>query len=344
MQRLTSPVPKGRAANSRARLSFIPSLASLLLSSAALSAGSAGVDLRMETAEPDLEVVVVTGEQPGPGLWKVTSGDNVLWILGEVSPFTRRVRWRPKEFDTLLHDSQELLLDFSGYWEADRSAMATYRRAEKLPKGTTLKDVISPELHARVEATAKIFGATSLEELHPFAATNRIVKSALTSLDMSAFSARFAAEAMAKKWNVRTTYYWAPEPTVEERLRTWQQPANVACLAQLVDVIGDGGDGVKLLANAWAVGDIEGMRDLVPRYSFSRDGFRTGKCAAAMRGGEQQARDYTALRQKGWVSEAERVLKGNRRTVAVVLMSELFAPDGYLALLRARGYKITEPH
>jgi uncharacterized protein YbaP (TraB family) len=322
----------------------IPAMASLLLSSAGLAAGSGGAE-PVETAEPDLEVVVVMGEQPGPGLWKVTSSNyNELWILGEVSPFTRRVRWRPKEFDTLLHDSQELLLDFSGYWEADKSDMATYRRAEKLPKGTTLKDVISPELHARVEATAKIFGATELEELYPFAAANRIVKSALQSLDMSAFSARFAAEVMAKKWNVRTTYYWAPEPTVEDRLHTWQQPPNVACLAQLVDVLEDGGDGVKLLANAWAVGDIEGMRELVPRYSFSRDGFRTGKCAAAMRGGEQQARDYTVLRQQGWVNEAERVLKVNRRTVAVVLMSELLAPDGYLALLRARGYQITEPH
>jgi hypothetical protein len=344
MKRFTTPLPTGRAPNARATLSFITALVSLLASSAALAAGSAGVDLTIESPEPELEVVVVTGAQPGPGLWKVTSDNNELWILGEVSPFTRKVQWRPREFETLLRNSQEILLDFSGYWEADKSDMATYRRAEKLPKGTTLKDLISPELHARVEATAKIFGATSLEELYPFAATNRIVRSALKSLDMSAYSARFAAEAMAKKWNVRTTYYWAPEPTVEDRLRTWQQPANVACLAQLVDVIGDGGDGVKLLANAWAVGDIEGMRDLVPRYSFSRDGFRTGKCAAALRGGEQQARDYTVLRHQGWVNEAERVLKGNRRTVAVVLMSELFAPDGYLALLRARGYEITEPH
>lgn len=326
-----------------ARPRFIAAIALLILSSAALAAESSDVPPRIDSAEPDLEVVLVMGEQPGPGLWKVTSGNNELWILGEVSPFTRRVRWRPKEFDKLLRRSQELLLDFSGFWEADKSDMATYRRAEKLPKGTTLKDLIPPELHARVVATAKVFGATGLEELYPFAATNRIVQSALRKLDMSSFSARFAAEEMGKKWSIRTTYYWAPEPTVEDRLRTWQQPPNVACLEQLVDVIGDGGDGVKLLANAWAVGDIAGMRELVPQYSFSRDGLRTGKCGAAMRGGEQQVRDYTALRQQGWVKEAERVLKENRRSVAVVLMSELFAPDGYLALLRARGYEITEP-
>lgn len=318
-------------------------LAFLLFASASLADDSVPRDLGVEGKDPELEVVVVTGVQPGPGLWKVTSGNNELWILGEVSPFTRKVKWQPREFDKLLRTSQELLLDFSGYWEADKADMAVYRRAEKLPKGTTLRDLIPPELHARVYATAKLYGVNSLEEVYPFAATNRIVGGALKSFDMSAFSARFSAEKMGKKWGVKTTYYWTAEPTVPDRLRLWQQPANVACLEQLVDLIGDGGDGVKRLANAWAVGDIEAMRELVPQYSFSRDGLRTGKCAAAMRGGEKEARDYTAQRQQGWVAEADRVLKENRRTVAVVLMSELFATDGYLALLRARGYEIAEP-
>ena len=97
------------------------------------------------------------------------------------------------------------------------------------------------------------------------------------------------------------------------------------------------------LANAWAVGDINALRELVPLYSFSRDGFRSAECAAAMHGGEQQAREYKERRIQGWVAEAERALKKNRSTMAVVLMSELFEPDGYLAALRAKGYEITEP-
>jgi len=36
-------------------------------------------------------------------------------------------------------------------------------------------------------------------------------------------------------------------------------------------------------------------------------------------------------------------LRNNARTMAVVPMSELFAPDGYLAGLRAAGYEIEEP-
>jgi hypothetical protein len=36
-------------------------------------------------------------------------------------------------------------------------------------------------------------------------------------------------------------------------------------------------------------------------------------------------------------------LRNNVRTMAVVPMSELFSPDGYLAALRAAGYEIEEP-
>jgi len=297
-------------------------------------------------ADPDesgMAVVLVMGEQPGPGLWKVTSGKHVMWILGEVSPIPRKVKWRSNKFDKLLYSSQELLVDFSGYWAATREDMAAYRKAEKLPRGTVLKDVIPPELHARVETTAKIFRTTGLEELYPFSATNRLVVGSMKALDLQGFSARFAAAELGKKRNVKVTIYAAPEPPFETRLQTWQQNSNVVCLERVVDVLEDGGVGVKRLANAWSVGDINSLRELVPTYSFSRDGFRADECAAAMRGGEKQSQEFKTVRIQGWMNEAERALRENRSTMAVTLMTDMFAADGYVAALRARGYEVVEP-
>ena len=54
-----------------------------------------------DTDESGLEVVLVVGEQPGPGLWKVSSGEHVMWILGEISPCPRKVRWKSKNFSNL---------------------------------------------------------------------------------------------------------------------------------------------------------------------------------------------------------------------------------------------------
>jgi hypothetical protein len=317
-------------------------IALLLMSANAFSIEP--VPLNPESDEPDLEVVLVRGEQPGPGLWKVTSGEHVLWILGEVSPIPRKVRWRSQKFEQVLRDSQELLLDFSGYWQANFDEMSAYRRAEKLPDGVTLADVISPQLHARVESTAKMFDAPSLEKLYPFAATNRLVTSAMKRLDLNGFSARFAAEALAKERPMKITRFLAPESSADERLKTWQQEANAVCLERVVDTLEDGGTGLKRLANAWSIGDIDSMRRLVPAFSFSRDGIRADECAAAMRGGEERSREYDIRRVKGWLEQAERALRDNRSTVAVVLMSEILASDGYLAALRERGYDVVEPH
>ena len=41
-------------------------------------------------------------------------------------------------------NSQELLLDFSGFWSADHTDTRRLAYAEKLPAGVALKDVISP--------------------------------------------------------------------------------------------------------------------------------------------------------------------------------------------------------
>ncbi len=301
-----------------------------------------------DTTSPDidetgLEVVLVLGEQPGPALWKVSSGDHVMWILGEISPYPRKAKWRSKRFETLLGNSQELLLDFSGYWRAGNNDTRRLAYAEKLPDGVNLKDVISPDLYKRVEATARRFHAPGLEKLRPFAATNRLVVSAMESMDMKAFSARFAVAPLARRGHIKITYFAAPEIAFDERLRNWQHASNAICLERLVGVIGDGGSGVRRLANAWSVGDIGALRQLVPAFSFSRDGFRAGPCAAAMHGGERQAANYKLRRTQSWLGAAKRALKNNRRTMAVVPMSELFASDGYLASLRAEGFEITEP-
>lgn len=315
-----------------------------LLSASALATDPLTEATAPTTGDENIEVVLVTGIQPGPGLWKVTSGRHVMWVLGEVSPFARNVRWNSSKFDRLMRNSQELLIDFSGFWGANREEMNAYRKAEKLPKGSSLATLISPELHARLMTTGQAFGVTTeLDELQPFAATNRLVTSAMSKLGLNGFSVRFAAEELGQRRQVKVTNFSAPEYPFEDRLKLWQQPANAVCIEKAVNALEDGGAGAKRLANAWAVGDVEALRTLVPPYSFSRDGFRRGACAAAMRGGEKQAAEYDAERKQAWLKEAERCLKENRTTMAVVLMSELFEPDGYLAALRARGYEVVEP-
>ena len=321
----------------------ISGIALLFLSALASANGSDPATENPDSDESAMEVVLVLGEQPGPGLWKVTSGDHVIWILGEISPYPRKVKWTSKRFERLLGNSQELLLDFSGYWRANHTETRKLAVAELLPANRTLKDIISPELYKRVVILGRRYEVTGLDDLYAFAVTNRLVVSFMDHTDMKSFSARFATEQLARKLKIRITHFAVTELPFEDRLRNWESDANAACLEQLVETIGDGGAGVRRLANAWSTGDIGALRQLVPAYSFSRDGFRSGGCAAAMHGGEREAVAYKRKRTQSWLGQAKRALRNNVRTMAVVPMSELFAPDGYLAALRAEGYQIEEP-
>jgi hypothetical protein len=43
--------------------------------------------------QPDVVLgeVLVIGEQPGPALWKVSTDDHVLWIMGTYSPLPKQM-------------------------------------------------------------------------------------------------------------------------------------------------------------------------------------------------------------------------------------------------------------
>ena len=84
----------------------------LHLSVAASQSPDPGIPPSPEEAVP-LEEVLVTGQQPGPGLWKVTrpaaGNDHVLWILGSYGPLPKKMQWRSTELETVLRESQEVI-------------------------------------------------------------------------------------------------------------------------------------------------------------------------------------------------------------------------------------------
>ena len=57
----------------------------------------------------NLEAVTVSGEQPGPGLWRVSKGDHVMWVLGTLSPLPDRMQWKTNDVEQTIASSQEVL-------------------------------------------------------------------------------------------------------------------------------------------------------------------------------------------------------------------------------------------
>src|SRR5689334_25218036 len=55
------------------------------------------------------EQILVVGQKPGPGMWKVSKDGHVLWIFGTYSPLPVKMDWRSHEVDAVIGRSQEYL-------------------------------------------------------------------------------------------------------------------------------------------------------------------------------------------------------------------------------------------
>jgi hypothetical protein len=62
-----------------------------------------------QEAPDELEVVVVSGRQPGPPLWKVTHGENTLWILPLVPVVPEDLDWDDRRVASVIAASEEVI-------------------------------------------------------------------------------------------------------------------------------------------------------------------------------------------------------------------------------------------
>src|SRR4051812_44198799 len=111
-------------------------------------------------ADAPMEEVVVSGEYAGPGMWKVTSADypdHVLWIVGEPTPLPKRLRWRSRQVERVLLQSQEVLLQAGIVLKADEdivmdhpiSLITAIRNGEENPDQGMLEDHVTQASYAR---------------------------------------------------------------------------------------------------------------------------------------------------------------------------------------------------
>jgi len=106
-------------------------------------------------AQEEMETVLVTGEQPGPGLWKVSRDGHVMWVFGTIGGVPDTIAWRTRELEARIAESQEVLypgwpdvrLDVSAFQVLTLVPLAF--KAGKNPEGVKLKDVLSAEDYAR---------------------------------------------------------------------------------------------------------------------------------------------------------------------------------------------------
>ncbi len=312
-------------------------------------AAAAATDPEVREFQP----IVVTGMQPGPGLWRVSRGDHVLWVLGTLSPLPRGIEWDTNAVEKTISRSQEVLQSPSVRIESDvgffgrLALIPSAFRARKNPDGRTLQQLLPPRDHARwlVLKRRYIGGDRGIERWRPVFAALELYDKAIRKSGMRQGGVVApAVEKMAKRYKVKLT---EPEVvvTVAEPKRALREFAATTlddrdCFTRTLDRIEGDLDTMVVRANAWAIGDLQTLREQPFGNQFTA-------CSAAFTGAALARRlgiaDLRQQLERKWLAAAESALARNRSTFATLPIAELLKPDGYLAKLQAKGYQVEAP-
>lgn len=344
----------------------------------------AGIALAAEpspSVDIELEPVIVIAEQPGPGLLKVTRGDNVLWILPRHDPLQAGMTWRTQQIEARIAGSKEVLLPPDVQVEPSVGvlkllalipAIPAALKATKNPGGAKLEKVLPPATHARWLALrnryfvsySKKAKVEEVEQWRPLVALSMLrgwaqAKSGLSRGSVDSLVQRVAT---THKVPVRRLPAIRRAVKLEKNIRGMlkqavaQPHAEVECFEQGLDALEPDLELARERAKAWAAGDIARLRDLHRDYRPTDDcAFKT-MMALTERDSKDAARARKMLEsffwheeqgyvqaQRDWMAAAQKALEVNPSTFAVLSVGDLYRAGGYLDTLRGLGYTVEGP-
>ncbi len=302
----------------------------------------------LENQTDEIEEVLVIGEQPGPGLWRVYKDDHVLHVLGTISPIPKNMQWQSKQVEAVLAESQEYITPPNvkvdiGFW-GKVGLLPSLIGIKNNPDSKKLADVLSPELYSRWSLLKeKYIGKDQdIEKQRPIFVASVLFKKSIEKSDLVSYErVRWALENVVRNHKIKTT-----EPRVVHELQSPRAAIkkfkkstldDTQCFVKPLDRLESDLDAMRARANAWSVGDVDALRNLpyVDNKAACEDAVLNSGLAQ-----DQGLQDIKATLKASWINAAEAALANNTVSFAYLPMEELLKPDGYLAALAAKGYKV----
>jgi hypothetical protein len=305
----------------------------------------------VESASDTIEEVTVSGEQPGPGLWKISKDGHIMWVLGTLQPLPKKMLWRSQTVAAAIAESQELLtvpkVDAGiGFFEG-MTLLPSMIGARNNPDGATLHEVLPPDVYARwLPLKARYIGRNDgIEKWRPIFAAGELYEKAIAESALTTQSDVVpVVKKIAKRHNVKLV-----ETTLEieidkprQAIKQFKKSSlqDIACFSTTLDRLETDLDAMRARATAWAVGDIDALRRLPYPDQF-------GTCGSAILNSpvvqDRGLQDVFQRVESMWLEQAQSALARNKVTFAILPISQLLRADGYITKLQARGYDLTPP-
>ena len=298
-----------------------------------------------------VEEVLVTGEQPGPGMWRVSDGEHELWILGTLDPLPRRMTWRSREAERVIARSQAVIappaVSVSVGFFKGLLALPTLLHARTNRGGRTLRDILPAALYDRWAALKERFldEDDTVEQLRPSVAAHELYKRAIERSGLVSGDGIWSVvEKLAKTQHVPVTAVTIeltvtdPKGTIRE-LEQIPADGDVACLGSTIETLETGLEPMRRRADLWARGDVDALRQL-PAADQRTTCLDAVMAVPKLRTQVLEVRAQLADR---WLADVAHALATNQSTLAVLPIAQLLDPDGWVARLRERGYTVDAP-
>jgi uncharacterized protein YbaP (TraB family) len=290
--------------------------------------------------------ITVTGERPGPEMWRVSKGDHTLWLLGVLDPLPKRMTWRSAKVESIVA-SAELVLPARPSVTTAAGPFALialyfdWRRTQRLPGETTLRDQVPGPLYARFAALCRQFGLheSGLEHLRPIVAAQKLYERALADSGLNSNGeVDRIVRSIAHRHHVpvRESVIRVEDPKgLLAELRGVPVSAELKCFEATVARLETDLPAMRNRASAWAVGDVDALRRL-PAASQRATCWELVDLSPRLRVLADAARQER-------LRVADETLATHRSAFAMAPIDQLLAPDGLLATFRARGYQVDGP-
>ncbi|WP_460454521.1 TraB/GumN family protein [Arenimonas aestuarii] len=329
-------------------------LACLLVALPALAAPAVAPPVAPERADlPTLETVVVSGVQPGPGLWKVSRDGNVLWVLGTLAPLPKRMEWSSDEVRERISASGVVLLSPKVSLTTRGGALGgmfllpSALRARNNPDKQQLQDVLPAADYARWQVLkARYLGRDrGVENRRPIAAAMELREKAFDRNDLSW---RDVVGREVKRAARRSGVPFE-QPTISLRVENARAALkqfsrdeldDLECFRLTLDQVERDLDTLATRANAWALGEVAMLQDLP--YADNSQACTEALLQTSL-AESRGLTDLPARVEAAWLAAAKSALTEHRESFAVLPMSRIIGERSYLRLLEQAGYRVEAP-
>lgn len=334
-------------------LSSVPAAAAQSTPAAPAASPASGPASEPASDIRDMDTIVVSGVQPGPGLWKVSKGDHTLWILGTLSPLPKNMTWLARDTEAIVAQSQEVIAPPSVKFNSGLGMFRTMLliptalKARKNPDGKTLQEVVPADLYTRWTALkARYIGRDSgVESWRPIFAAQELYEAAMRKSGLSQKGVVWPVVEKAAKKNNVPIVETKLELTIEDPKTALKEFASNSlndtdCFAKTLTRIEGDIEAMKARGNAWAVGDMDTLRALPQddQYKACMDALAATSVFTRLGLSELRTRVVQV-----WLQRAEEALNKNPVTFATLPVGKLIEAEGYLAALKAKGYVVEAP-